>query len=344
MNGPAKKRYDFQGLSICVENPKGSFRYWQDGSEFGSTEMKFDYGFIEGTMGTDGDSVDVYVGPDKKSELVCVVTQMKKPIFDQVDEQKLMIGFSNPEAAKAAYLAHYDDPGFFGGMTVCSIDDLKDKLPRSTGKIIKSLYLSNKTGKLLSSKLMLSKSAISCSLHEGLDPSCNNCGDDMSDKSFKSDAQRKYMFAAAARGEVPDSVVREFAAKTPKGKNLPEHVKKSMNSTKEATDILKGLSAVTASALARGASRVRTTTSDDEQPKVLDTPFQAVMQPALVMNEFDPARVRTAPVMPQSSFSASPAEIYESCMSCGHMCAMGSECSNCAGLAKSFCAHTQINW
>lgn len=38
---------------------------------------------------------------------------------------------------------------------------------------------------------------------------------------FKSEAQRRYLFA-----KHPD-VAREFAAATPKGKKLPEHVKKS---------------------------------------------------------------------------------------------------------------------
>jgi hypothetical protein len=39
---------------------------------------------------------------------------------------------------------------------------------------------------------------------------------------FKSNAQRKYLFA-----KHPD-VAKEFAAATPKGKKLPEHVKKVM--------------------------------------------------------------------------------------------------------------------
>jgi len=37
---------------------------------------------------------------------------------------------------------------------------------------------------------------------------------------FKSDAQRRYLYANEP------SVAKEFASKTPKGKKLPEHVKK----------------------------------------------------------------------------------------------------------------------
>ena len=37
---------------------------------------------------------------------------------------------------------------------------------------------------------------------------------------FKSDAQRRYMYA------VHPKIAKEFQEKTPKGKKLPEHVKK----------------------------------------------------------------------------------------------------------------------
>lgn len=43
---------------------------------------------------------------------------------------------------------------------------------------------------------------------------------------FKSQAQRKFMNAAAARGDIKQSVVNEFN-KASKGMKLPEHVKKS---------------------------------------------------------------------------------------------------------------------
>ena len=44
---------------------------------------------------------------------------------------------------------------------------------------------------------------------------------------FKSQAQRRYMYAAAERGDVPKSVVDEFEEKTPKNKKLPKKVKKA---------------------------------------------------------------------------------------------------------------------
>lgn len=44
---------------------------------------------------------------------------------------------------------------------------------------------------------------------------------------FRSNAQRKFMFAAEARGELPRGTAKRWAAHTPKGAKLPEHVKKA---------------------------------------------------------------------------------------------------------------------
>jgi hypothetical protein len=42
---------------------------------------------------------------------------------------------------------------------------------------------------------------------------------------IKSKAQRKFLHAAEARGEISAKVVAEFEKATPKGKKLPERVK-----------------------------------------------------------------------------------------------------------------------
>ena len=135
---------EFQGFSIAVENKAGSSRHWKDenSGESGSTKMKYPYGYFRGTLGVDGDAVDVFVGPDESSEKVYVVTQMKKPGFDEVDEQKVMLGFSSAAAAKEAYLAHYNDSRFFGSMKEFTVLEFKDKLRSHKGKLIKHLYLS----------------------------------------------------------------------------------------------------------------------------------------------------------------------------------------------------------
>ena len=45
---------------------------------------------------------------------------------------------------------------------------------------------------------------------------------------FKSDAQRKYMFAAEARGEIKKGTAKRWAKHTRNIKGLPEHVKEAV--------------------------------------------------------------------------------------------------------------------
>lgn len=121
------RRRQFQGLDISVENQCGSYRCWKDafaGTE-GRTLMRHDYGYIRGTKGTDGDHVDVYVGPNKNATHAYVITQMKPPHFLEVDEQKVMLGFDTGGDAEAAYRMHYDNPGFFGMMSAMPMGEFR---------------------------------------------------------------------------------------------------------------------------------------------------------------------------------------------------------------------------
>lgn len=136
----------FQGLPVSIENRKGSVRHWHDpnSDEDGKTKMLYPYGYVRGTLGLDGDEVDVYIGPDKKSDKVFVITQLQRFEFEKVDEQKVMLGFANPVAAKTAYLQHFNDARFFGDMKEMTMDEFKAKLDSKKGKLIKSskrLYL-----------------------------------------------------------------------------------------------------------------------------------------------------------------------------------------------------------
>lgn len=118
---PLQKRFKWKGLNVSIENVAGSARHWYDASakRDGYTYMLNDYGYLRGTEGVDGDAVDAYFGPDpQNAEMVYVVRQLKAPEFLYYDEDKCMIGFSSAEAAKTAYLAHYDNPRFFGTMDV----------------------------------------------------------------------------------------------------------------------------------------------------------------------------------------------------------------------------------
>ncbi len=136
---PIIKR-NFAGLAINVESAAGTYRYWYDehGKERGSTFMVYDYGEVAGTHGTDGDAVDVYLGPNPSSPWAFVVHQQKKPDFKEYDEDKVMLGFDTEEHAKVAYLLHYNDPRFFGSITKLTLESLKEKLSSMSGTFIKS--------------------------------------------------------------------------------------------------------------------------------------------------------------------------------------------------------------
>ncbi len=109
---------NFQGLRISIETPKGSRRRpeWPP--------MGADYGYIKGTQGRDGDHVDVFVGPDKWSQLVFVIDQLGKS-GKRFDEHKAMLGFRSENAAMAAYRASYGSGWRVGPVTVMTIDQFK---------------------------------------------------------------------------------------------------------------------------------------------------------------------------------------------------------------------------
>jgi len=124
------RRTYFRGLHISVETDKGELRHWYDkaNDEKGTTKMKYPYGYIRRTKGTDGDHVDVYVGPNKRAKNVYVIHQMKAPDFKKYDEDKCMLGFLSAQAAKVAYLGHYNDKRFFGSMSVLPFEEFEKKV------------------------------------------------------------------------------------------------------------------------------------------------------------------------------------------------------------------------
>ncbi len=129
-------KIDFQGLSIAIENKKGTYREGTDpnGHEW-KTFMNYDYGYVRLTEGVDGDAVDCYVGPHKDSRRVFVIHQNNPYAGGLYDEDKCMIGFDNPREAKRAYLKQYDRRGFFGGMEEFDISEFAKnvKIKKITG-------------------------------------------------------------------------------------------------------------------------------------------------------------------------------------------------------------------
>ena len=133
-------RMKFQGFNISIENRKGSIRHWHNAEtgEDGQTTMLYPYGYIRNTVGADGDHVDVFVGPDAEAKNVYVVRTMKAPDFKLPDEDKCFLGFGSAAEAKRVYLAHYDNPAFFGSMQTLPLSEFRRKVYAADGKLIKA--------------------------------------------------------------------------------------------------------------------------------------------------------------------------------------------------------------
>lgn len=138
------KRRRFAGLDVSIENPAGSYRRGQDRTgRTWETRMLYDYGYIRGTLGVDGDHVDCYLGPNEDAPMVYVIHQRRYGDWDKFDEDKCMLGFDSQEDAVAAYLKHYDDPRFLGPVTPMAVGEFKEKVmsTRDNPRMIKGMPL-----------------------------------------------------------------------------------------------------------------------------------------------------------------------------------------------------------
>lgn len=143
-----KPTMPWHGLTINIENPVGTVREGVDDQTGRAwrTEFTYAYGEIVGTLGVDGDPVDVFIGPYADAREVYVVRQMKRKRWHLYDEDKVMIDFPSIEAARAAYLAHYDDARFFGGIEAMPLDQFLVEVQATANKPVKlsPLLLFNK--------------------------------------------------------------------------------------------------------------------------------------------------------------------------------------------------------
>lgn len=124
-------KVNIAGLVIAIENPIGSMRSGTD--EAGNaweTQMTAHYGFIEDTLGADGDELDIFIAadvPHDYSGRVFVISQNDRN--GNFDEHKVIIGVNNKTQATELYRSHYDE-NFNGASAVheYSIEDFKAKI------------------------------------------------------------------------------------------------------------------------------------------------------------------------------------------------------------------------
>jgi len=117
-------------LDIAIENPTDSIRSGTDpsGKEW-QVKMQHHYGYIENTMGADGDEIDVFVKNhlDSDSEHAYIIRQMNSD--GSFDEHKVIIGAETEEEAKEIYLSNFET-GWqgVGGIERIAMADLYSKL------------------------------------------------------------------------------------------------------------------------------------------------------------------------------------------------------------------------
>lgn len=101
----AKGVVKVRGLTIAIENPKGSMRRGTDKSgKKWEQKMAWDYGYAKGVDAVDGDKLDIFLGPDPENGKIFVVDQVLDGAYD---ESKVMLGFPSEAAAREGYLANY---------------------------------------------------------------------------------------------------------------------------------------------------------------------------------------------------------------------------------------------
>lgn len=139
-----KKEIAWCGLTLAIENPAGSVRSGtsRDGHSW-ETRMLYDYGYVKGTKGADGDAVDCFLGPDFDAPMVFIVRQRRVGKWDEYDEDKAMLGFDSEGSARAAFLAAYDDPRFLGEISAMAVDEFvaKVRATKDAPGMVKSIIL-----------------------------------------------------------------------------------------------------------------------------------------------------------------------------------------------------------
>jgi hypothetical protein len=123
----------YRGMAIDIENLDGSVREGTspDGKKWRTAFKGAHYGELRGSKGTDGDALDIYIKaePDEGATTAYIVHQnfpRNHPTkAGKFDEDKVVLGVSSSEEAKALYLKHYNRKDFFRSITEMPVEAFK---------------------------------------------------------------------------------------------------------------------------------------------------------------------------------------------------------------------------
>ncbi len=122
-----KGRFSLRGLTFVLENPRGSIRSGisEDGNRW-EVVMPAHYGYILKTLSeSDGDHIDVYIGPYPDSKKVYAIDQINFRT-NKFDEHKIMVGFLSKEEARKTYEDAFNGTSPFSGIVEMTWDELKE--------------------------------------------------------------------------------------------------------------------------------------------------------------------------------------------------------------------------
>lgn len=129
-------------LDIGLEYRPGEVRF---PSKRNSRKLRSGYGHIRNYIGNEGEALDCYLAPaffkddETPSERLFQVSQIS-PEDGDFDEYKMMLGFTNEDEAKSAYLREMPSD-YFGGIEEVAIADL-DKYRKSQSVDLSETVLS----------------------------------------------------------------------------------------------------------------------------------------------------------------------------------------------------------
>lgn len=103
-----KGRFTLHGLPLRIENVRNSVREGEAEGKAWSNRLAAHYGEIAGTVGNDGDPIDVFVGLFPESTKVWVINQRFTKAPNEFDEHKVMLGFMTLQQASEAYQLSFD--------------------------------------------------------------------------------------------------------------------------------------------------------------------------------------------------------------------------------------------
>ena len=93
--------------------------------------MQHDYGFLNDTLGVDGDEVDVILGPIENASKVWAIEMIDRgPDLDKrEDEFKIALGFASHTDAEDSFLSMYPRT-FLGRVSEMSVAEFRSALER----------------------------------------------------------------------------------------------------------------------------------------------------------------------------------------------------------------------